>query len=55
MGRSVRTQDFPLAQVRRWLEPGAVVLISSRWQGKDNIMTAGWHTVMDFTRRWSAA
>lgn len=41
--------DFPVSQVRRFLEPGPVVLLSSRWQGKNNIMTLGWHTVIEFT------
>jgi flavin reductase (DIM6/NTAB) family NADH-FMN oxidoreductase RutF len=35
--------------VRRYLEPGPIVLVSSRWQGKTNIMTLGWHTVLEFT------
>lgn len=42
-------QDFPVSEVRRYLEPGPVVLISSRWQGRDNIMTLGWHTILEFT------
>lgn len=41
--------DFPVTEARRYLEPGPVVLISSRWQGKDNIMTLGWHTNLEFT------
>ncbi len=41
-------RDFPVADVRRFLEPGPVVLVSSRWRGKTNIMTAGWHMVMEF-------
>jgi flavin reductase (DIM6/NTAB) family NADH-FMN oxidoreductase RutF len=41
--------DFPVHQVRRYLEPGPIVLVSSRWQGRNNIMTMGWHTVMEFT------
>jgi flavin reductase (DIM6/NTAB) family NADH-FMN oxidoreductase RutF len=41
--------DFPVGQVRRYLEPGPIVLVSSRWRDKTNIMTMGWHTVMDFT------
>lgn len=35
--------------IRRFLEPGPVVLVSSRWRGKTNIMTMGWHTVLEFT------
>jgi flavin reductase (DIM6/NTAB) family NADH-FMN oxidoreductase RutF len=38
-----------VSQVRRYLEPGPIVLVSSRWHGKSNIMTMGWHTVMEFT------
>src|SRR6516225_318434 len=41
-------QDLPVSQVRRFLEPGPIVLLSSAWKGKTNIMTMGWHTVMEF-------
>jgi flavin reductase (DIM6/NTAB) family NADH-FMN oxidoreductase RutF len=41
--------DFPVSQVRRYLEPGPIVLVSSAWRGETNIMTMGWHTVMEFT------
>jgi flavin reductase (DIM6/NTAB) family NADH-FMN oxidoreductase RutF len=41
--------DFPVAKVRRYLEPGPIVLVSSFWRGERNIMTMGWHTVMEFT------
>ncbi|MBI1213139.1 MAG: flavin reductase family protein [Alphaproteobacteria bacterium] len=41
--------DFPIEKVRRFLEPGPVVLVSSAWQGASNIMTLGWHTVMEFS------
>ena len=40
--------DFPVSKVRRYLEPGPIVLVSSHWQGKHNIMTLGWHTVLEF-------
>jgi flavin reductase (DIM6/NTAB) family NADH-FMN oxidoreductase RutF len=46
---SVAKKDFPVERVRRYLEPGPVVLVSSRWLGKSDIMTMGWHTVMEFT------
>lgn len=42
-------QDLPVWQIRRYLEPGPVVLVSSAWQQQTNIMTMGWHTVMEFT------
>jgi flavin reductase (DIM6/NTAB) family NADH-FMN oxidoreductase RutF len=44
-----RKRALPLHQVRRYLEPGPVVLVSSSWQGRRDIMTMGWHTVMEFT------
>ena len=35
-------------KVRRFLEPGPIVLVSSKWKGATNIMTMGWHMVMGF-------
>ena len=46
---AARKADFPVAKVRRYLEPGPIVLVSSAWRGERNIMTMGWHTVMEFT------
>jgi flavin reductase (DIM6/NTAB) family NADH-FMN oxidoreductase RutF len=44
-----KKKDFPVSEIRRFLEPGPVVLVSSFSKGKANIMTMGWHTVMEFT------
>jgi flavin reductase (DIM6/NTAB) family NADH-FMN oxidoreductase RutF len=44
-----RKHKLPLHQVRRYLEPGPVVLVSSAWRGRRDIMTMGWHTVMEFS------
>ena len=41
--------DFPVERVREYLEPGPVVLVSSRWKDETDIMTMGWHMVMEFT------
>lgn len=41
--------DYPLAEIRRYLEPGPVVLLSSAWQGQANIMSVGWHMMMGLT------
>ena len=41
--------DFPVSQVRRYLEPGPIVLVSSKLAGKTNIMTLGWHTILEFS------
>jgi flavin reductase (DIM6/NTAB) family NADH-FMN oxidoreductase RutF len=40
---------FPVAKVRRYLEPGPIVLVSSAWRGERNIMTLGWHTVLELS------
>jgi flavin reductase (DIM6/NTAB) family NADH-FMN oxidoreductase RutF len=40
--------DFPVAGIRRYLEPGPIVLVSTCWNGETNIMTMGWHTVLEF-------
>ena len=42
--------NFPIAKTRRFLEPGAVVLVSSAYKGERDIMTMGWHMMMDYTR-----
>lgn len=46
--KTYRKQDFPAWQIRRYLEPGPIVLVSSAWKGARNVMTMGWHTVMEF-------
>ncbi|MGK3974181.1 flavin reductase family protein [Sorangium sp. So ce118] len=46
--RTYAKKDFPVAEIRRFLEPGPIVLVSSAWKGETNIMTMGWHTVMEF-------
>lgn len=49
MTKKYRKQDYDVANVRRFLEPGPVVLVSSAWQGKTNIMTMGWHMMIGFS------
>lgn len=49
MRPSARKERFPVEKVRRYLEPGPIVLVSSAWKGERNIMTMGWHTVMEFS------
>jgi flavin reductase (DIM6/NTAB) family NADH-FMN oxidoreductase RutF len=39
----------PLDQVRRYLEPGPVLLVSSAHGGERDVMVMGWHTVMEFS------
>jgi flavin reductase (DIM6/NTAB) family NADH-FMN oxidoreductase RutF len=42
-------KDFPTHNVRRFLEPGPIVLVSSAHADETNIMTMGWHMVMEFS------
>jgi flavin reductase (DIM6/NTAB) family NADH-FMN oxidoreductase RutF len=44
-----KKKDFPVSEIRRFLEPGPIVLVSSTYKGESNIMTMGWYTVMEFT------
>lgn len=44
-----KKHDFPVSEIRRFLEPGPVVLISSAHKGERNVMTLGWQTVMEFS------
>ena len=44
-----KKRDFPVSDIRRFIEPGAIVLVSSAWKEKRNIMTLGWHTVLEFS------
>jgi flavin reductase (DIM6/NTAB) family NADH-FMN oxidoreductase RutF len=46
--KSYRKKDLPVSEIRRFLEPGPIVLVSSAWKGRRNIMTMGWHMVMEF-------
>jgi len=47
--KAFRKEDFPVSEVRRFLEPGPIVLVSSAWRGEINIMTMGWHMMMGFS------
>jgi flavin reductase (DIM6/NTAB) family NADH-FMN oxidoreductase RutF len=44
-----RKADFAVHDIRRLLEPGPIVLVSSAHKGETNIMTMGWHMVMEFS------
>ncbi|MCQ0989149.1 flavin reductase family protein [Jiella marina] len=44
----IAKEDFPVSRVRRFLEPGPVVLVSSRRGEETDIMTLGWHVVLSF-------
>lgn len=46
--KEYKKKDFPVSDVRRFIEPGPIVLVSSFWKGEYNIMTMGWHMIMEF-------
>ncbi len=41
-------KSLPLSRVYGLLEPGPVVLVTTAQQGRANIMTMSWHTMMEF-------
>jgi flavin reductase (DIM6/NTAB) family NADH-FMN oxidoreductase RutF len=47
--RRYKKEDFPVHDIRRFLEPGPIVLVSSAHKDQTNIMTMGWHMVMEFS------
>ena len=44
-----RKHDFPVDRTREHLEPGPIVLISSAFKGRRNIMTLGWHMMLEYS------
>ncbi|MDD5176712.1 MAG: flavin reductase family protein [Sterolibacterium sp.] len=41
-------RPLPLSKVYCLLEPGPVVLLTTAYQGKANVMTISWHLMMEF-------
>jgi flavin reductase (DIM6/NTAB) family NADH-FMN oxidoreductase RutF len=53
---SIRIKDMkklPLNKAFTLIEPGPVVLVTTAYKGKHNIMTLSWTMVMDFTPRFA--
>ncbi|MFA6154771.1 flavin reductase family protein [Mesorhizobium sp.] len=42
-------KELPLAEVYRLIEPGPVVLLTTRAKGRANVMTMSWHMMVEFT------
>lgn len=42
-------KELPLAEVYRLLEPGPVVLLTTAWKGRSNVMAMSWHMMVEFT------
>ncbi|XBS71304.1 flavin reductase family protein [Acerihabitans sp. KWT182] len=49
MSTFAKKSALPVNLARRYLEPGPIVLVSSFLAGKRNIMTLGWHTMLEFS------
>jgi flavin reductase (DIM6/NTAB) family NADH-FMN oxidoreductase RutF len=41
-------RSYPLSEVYRLLEPGPVVMVSTLYRGRPNVMTMSWQTMIDF-------
>ncbi len=46
-------KELQLNKAFMLLEPGPVILVTTSFKGKSNIMTISWHMVMDFTPRFA--
>ena len=44
-----RKHAYPVEQIRRFIEPGPVVLVSTQWLDVRDVMTMGWHMVLEFS------
>ncbi len=45
----MKKRSFPLSKVYTLLEPGPVVLLSTAWKGRPNVMPISWHAMFEFT------
>lgn len=45
----IQVRDLPLAKVYQVIEPGPVVLLTTRGKSGPNIMTMSWHMMVEFT------
>jgi len=43
-----KKRSMPLARVYALLEPGPVVLLTTAYRNRANVMTQSWHTMVDF-------
>lgn len=42
-------EDYSLTEIRRYLEPGPIVLVTSALGEQRNVMTMGWHMMLGFS------
>lgn len=48
MRPALNKREWPLAKVYGLLEPGPVLLLTTAHQGRANVMTQSWHTLLEF-------
>lgn len=41
-------KSIPLSKVYQLIEPGPVLMVTTSFQGKDNVMSMSWHMMVDF-------
>lgn len=44
----MKKKSLPLSHVYQLMEPGPVVMVTTSWKGKPDIMTMSWHMMVDF-------
>lgn len=49
MSQRLHKSAFPASKARKYLEPGPVVLLTSQFGDHNDIMTLGWHTILEFS------
>ncbi|MDX1705806.1 flavin reductase family protein [Pseudidiomarina sp.] len=47
MSTSSTKKQLPVDKARRYLEPGPIVLVSSHYKGESDVMTLGWHSILE--------
>ena len=45
----MKKKAYPISRVYRLLEPGPVVMVTTAYNNKNNVMIMSWHTMMEFT------
>ncbi|TYT25782.1 flavin reductase family protein [Luteimonas viscosa] len=46
--KPVRKRAFPVERIRRFLEPGPVLLLCTQWRDERAVMTLGWHMMLGY-------
>lgn len=44
----MKKKSFPLSKAYQLLEPGPVIMVTTQYKDKQNVMTMAWHMMMEF-------